>query len=1165
MLAISALVWFIGPLIAIDGKAPLETELSRFLTILVLFIFWGLNILRCHWVARRNNQKMIQDLAAPETESSQLSESSEEEIGILSRDFEEALDVLKKTRPKGAKGRQYLYELPWYMIIGPPGSGKTTALINSGLHFPLADRFGNKSVRGVGGTRNCDWWFTEDAILLDTAGRYTTQDSHQAVDHAAWLGFLGLLKKHRPRRPVNGVMVTMSLSDILQQTEEERVLHARAISQRIQELNKELGIRIPIYMLFTKCDLVAGFSDFFANLNKEERGQVWGETFPMENPDQPIDFIELFVEHYLELIERLDERSMKRVQDERDMQRRSLIFGFPQQMFLLKDAIQHFLTEVFGSSRYRSSALLRGVYFTSGTQEGTPIDRIMGILAHSFNMDRHSAPVYSGQGRSYFITRLLQDVIFQESGLTGVNKRLERKQIWRQRIAFGSAITLIAGVVALWSTSFGQNRAAINDEQNIVTRYREVVAADPAPGNDLKEVLPRLNIAYQATKVFPENPPWSMGFGLYQGNKLGLVADSGYHRVLKKFFLPAIISDLESRIIAGSNGNPDVLYQLLRVYLMFGEPEKMEPQLGRPWISLDWEKRYEGETGVQEQLMTHLNNLLALPLNAVPLNQSLIMRTRRILTQIPVSEQIFARMKSESFVDTRLDFSAMKAMGRFGDRVFRASSGDLSQIVIPGFFTYQGFYQIFVKESLVQAKDQVKQDWVLGNTEPVTPGDITKLQKDIQKLYFQDYIKYWDGLLAKIDLRDVYSVNQSMDVLEYATGPNSPLKNLLLAVEKNTVLTKAPSGTAVSLTKAAEAKSDGVSGRMEKILDMARGDEKKPIAVETPGKVVEQHFQQLNSLVQGKAPPIDSILATLSDLYAYMSELASTSGGQAALNSAAVRSSKGGSDVIGRVRRESKQVPEPLKRWLNNFSVSSSSAILGAAKKTLNNIWKSEVYPVYKAGLKNRYPLFKDARDEIALEDFSRFFAANGVLDQYFNTHLKPFVDTTRSNWRIKEVNKQSIGVSSSVLKQFQYAAKIREVFFRGGSDKPSVQFNLKPVYLDPNVSKFTLNMNGQTDVYRHGPMMSKRFMWPGTDGAGRVRLVAESLQGRMSSELKEGTWAWFRILDKARFSGTSSADRFQVTFNVDGSVMRYELYAQSVDNPFELPELENFRCPTKL
>ena len=118
-------------------------------------------------------------------------------------------------------GRRHLYELPWYVMIGPPGAGKTPAIVNSGLKFPLTDDDGMAAVGGVGGTRNCDWWFTNEAVLIDTAGRYTTQDSHKVVDSSAWEGFLSLLKKNRRRRPINGAIVSISLQDLLMQSEDE--------------------------------------------------------------------------------------------------------------------------------------------------------------------------------------------------------------------------------------------------------------------------------------------------------------------------------------------------------------------------------------------------------------------------------------------------------------------------------------------------------------------------------------------------------------------------------------------------------------------------------------------------------------------------------------------------------------------------------------------------------------------------------------------------------------------------------------------------------------------------------------------------------------------------------------------------------------------------------
>ena len=177
--------------------------------------------------------------------------------------FEEAVATLKQKRRSGHS----LYDLPWYVIIGAPGSGKTTALVNSGLKFPLEQRCGKGALRGVGGTRNCDWWFTDEAVFLDTAGRYTTQDSDAASDSAGWAEFLALLRKYRKRRPVNGVILTISAQDLMTQG---RTRPRRRTSRRRaagwSELNRELHIQLPVYVMVTKCDLVAGFTEYFDDL-----------------------------------------------------------------------------------------------------------------------------------------------------------------------------------------------------------------------------------------------------------------------------------------------------------------------------------------------------------------------------------------------------------------------------------------------------------------------------------------------------------------------------------------------------------------------------------------------------------------------------------------------------------------------------------------------------------------------------------------------------------------------------------------------------------------------------------------------------------------------------------------------------------------------------------
>src|SRR4029078_8292541 len=163
---------------------------------------------------------------------------------VLKERMKDALATLKTA--SGNKSG-YLYDLPWYVIIGPPGAGKRTALVNSGLKFPLARGATPAAIAGVGGTRYCDWWFTEDAVLIDTAGRYTTQDSDAKSDQQSWVAFLDLLKKNRPRQPINGVMVAISLEDLLPLSSSDLTAHANAIRARLLELHERLKVDFPVY------------------------------------------------------------------------------------------------------------------------------------------------------------------------------------------------------------------------------------------------------------------------------------------------------------------------------------------------------------------------------------------------------------------------------------------------------------------------------------------------------------------------------------------------------------------------------------------------------------------------------------------------------------------------------------------------------------------------------------------------------------------------------------------------------------------------------------------------------------------------------------------------------------------------------------------------------
>ncbi len=417
---------------------------------------------------------------------------TESDEGVLKDKIKDALATLKTA--SNSKGN-YLYDLPWYVLIGPPGSGKTTALVNSGLKFPLSRGATPAAIAGVGGTRYCDWWFTEDAVLIDTAGRYTTQDSDAKSDKQSWFAFLDLLKKNRPRQPINGVMVAISLEDMMTLSPAEITAHANAIRARLLELHERLKVDFPVYALFTKADLVAGFVEYFGYLGEQGRKQVWGATF--QTADKKRNMVgEVPVEFDL-LLERLTEEQLDRLQDEPVPNTRVVLYGFPAQMARLKQQLFDFLNQIFEPTRYHANATLRGFYFTSGTQQGSPIDQLIGSLARSFGTEEVAASSYSGQGKSYFLTDLIQKVIIGEAAWVTTDRAAVRRAMIIKAVAFTLIGMLSIGLSLAWWVSYKQNSALIAQTEKANEDYLAtagVLARDPIVADrDFSKILPALH------------------------------------------------------------------------------------------------------------------------------------------------------------------------------------------------------------------------------------------------------------------------------------------------------------------------------------------------------------------------------------------------------------------------------------------------------------------------------------------------------------------------------------------------------------------------------------------------------------------------------------------------------------------------------------------------
>ncbi len=1149
-----ALVWFFGPLVSV-----LEGVIARAVIVVVMLALWaGINF----WIDHRRRKReaaLAEGLtAAPDATAA----ASAEEVTALREKLAASLGLLRKAR--GTRG--YLYEQPWYVIIGPPGAGKTTALLNAGLRFPLAAEMGQGAIAGVGGTRLCEWWFTEQAVLIDTAGRYTTQDSDAAVDKAGWEGFLELLKRTRTRQPLNGVLVAIAVSDVAAATREERLAHARAIRRRVKELSERLGVRVPVYAMLTKADLVAGFTEFFDDLDSERRGQVWGTTFALRQPEAgPLAG---FVAEFRLLVERLNARLLERLQAERSPERRSMLAGFPAQVASLEQPLAEFLQEAFGGSRLDPAPFLRGVYLTSGTQEGTPIDRLTGVLARAFGVDQRRAPsLRPQQGRSYFLHRLLTQVVFGEAMLVSSNPGAARRRVLMRAAGYAAAVLavlLVGG--ALWR-SHAANQQAMDRAGNALAAYTRAangLKLDPVSDADMPRVVPVLD---QARALPVELAREGGGFGLSQTGKLVAGGRAVYRNALEHILLPRLIWRLESQM-RGSLERPDFLYQATRVYLMLGGQGPLDPQLVRAWMTLDWEATYPDAVSapMRASLARHLNKLLAQPLPAVELDGALVAQARTAFSRIPLADRVYSRIKPSAAAQAVPPWTPAAALGPAGTGVFLRKSGKPLTQGIPGFYTVAGFYKVLLP-ALGNASHEVAQEsWVLGRRAEVQPGSsqLLDLERGVIARYEADYARQWDAMLNDLEVVPLRSLPQAVRDLYILSSPQSPMRELLTSVGRELTLTKPPTPAAGvvpasvgqgAAAKATQALANPATAQLQKLLLPAATGQPAPAA---PGQAIDDRYKALRNFVgNGPGAPIDGALRLLNELQQQLAKLSAATPG-------AAPPPPTGEDPAQLLRAEASRDPQPVARWLQTLAVNSTGLRGGGARQMVKAALDGAGGPAPLCQqVAGRYPFNRGASASIPIDDFAKLFAPGGQIDGFVNSQLRPYVDTSTRPWHAQAADGVS-PITTAELAPFERAAEIRDLFFAAGGTTPSVRFDITPVSLDDGAKQVTLDLGGVTVTYAHGPTRATQITWPGPNGMQDVRLVFDPPPAAGSGAIQEsGPWALFRLFDRGQLQREGSADRYLLTFRLGERQAAFEIRAGSVRNPFAPGILSGFRCPS--
>ena len=1079
--ALCLLLWQAGPLLAIGAARPLVPAWVRAAIIAAILLLYALYWFYRLWQALRNNEDLLARLLSFGKDAGR-DETGREEIKSVTAAINRALTQLKGLRGHGGlrrlfEGKRYLYELPWYMIVGSSGAGKTTALLNAGLQFPLARQMGNASKRVVfkseGGTLHCDWWFSNEAVLIDTAGRYTTQESNPATDPVEWRGFLGLLRKHRTRAPLNGVIVALDAAELLTMTEVERAEHASTVRDRLADLRQELGIRFPVYVVVTKMDLLRGFSEYFQSLTSEGRTQAWGFTLPFHGMKsggaaaQAREALRTRVETELKLLkDRLAAGLRSRLNEEFDVDRRKRLFALPQELAGLTVPLVPMLDEIFLVSRFDRTQLhdtLRGVYFTSGAQAqvelpadpGTLFQRLQRSLGLAPSLNSHAADGAAAAGTApargqhgFFLQDLLTKVIIPEAHLVRPNLRWEFRFRLLRLTGHALAVVIFLWLAGALAVSFGNNRqylGTVGQRADVLTDQVRVLFASFKPAG-VPDVLNGARDLPGYSGLDIDNPPSSFLYGLYTVPPVLAATSETYAQLQDHTLLPTILQRMEAVLTQSmKDGDARTAYETLRAYKLLHDKDRYMKGGARDvrnWVLKDWERADSAAAfGGRASMVGHVTTLFSgeRPVQSASLpNEVLVRAVQDFLNSNTSTQRVYERAKAAMLPEAPQEFTLVRAVGPQAGTVFSRAGGLPLEKGVPGLFTYDGYHDVFsqrLPEFVGQALDD--DAWVMGrNTSTLLDAAARKLQNDpllddIRRQYLNEYAQHWEAFLESI--RTVSgsdttgtSLGFDLSVLRQFAAPDSPLARLARAAARETTLSR----PLVVRTQEEKGFLDKATDELNKQTSAIGRNLGIRAEERLEKQIVDNRFAALREVVTGQPdigvgnvgtagtkPGLETISGLVNEFYTLL-VVADTALAAGSLP-------PGGSEVGARLKLEAGKLPAPFREVLTALATSGGDKVVLGATGILRNqaqqqldrimgLMAMQVSEPCKRGVEGRYPLAAVTQDA-SIEDFTLVFSVGGAADEFFNKYLASYVDTSVRPWRYKDPNVAAAMVGAEV------------------------------------------------------------------------------------------------------------------------------------------------------
>ncbi|ALL69584.1 IcmF-related protein (plasmid) [Paraburkholderia caribensis MBA4] len=1174
VLALAAVLFAGADFFQID---PVWPAIAVGALIALLLVTWLVKRIRI----RRANSKlgeMLEQQAQVGSEATAAAPARGADLDVLRTRLVDAVKTIKTSKIGQTSGGSALYELPWYIVIGNPAAGKSSAVLNSGLQFPFADK-NDAVVHGIGGTRNCDWFFTTEGILLDTAGRYSVHEE----DRTEWLGFLGLLKRFRPKAPINGIIVTASIAELTGNKPEFAINLAKNLRQRVQELTEKLEVFAPVYVMFTKADLITGFTEFFSGSERHEYDRAWGATLPYQ-PDEKRDVVAQFDEHFEALYEGLKEISVAQLSISRGNKLSPGQLSFPLEFSTIKPSLRAFIATLFENNPFQHKPIFRGFYFTSALQEGETNSAAARRIANRFGLSPDALPkpqsTFSKNG--FFLRDLFSKVIFADRQTV---RQFASPAKARLRYAtFFSFVVILALALGGWTWStIGNQQLTANVQADLdnVTRMQQ-------GRNDLQSRLQAMDVLedrIEQLEQFRRERPLSVSLGLYQGDRLEQRLLTEYYNGIRQIMLTPVSQSLASflkdvdahpeqlapmthapdsgaipvsahtAMTSASQGglysdasptNVEDAYNALKTYLMLSDKRHVETahltdQVARFWRG--WLEQNRGNMP-RDEMIRSAERMITFYLSRVsddawPMidaNLSLVDQTRdnlrRVVRGMPARQRVYEEIKARA--STR--FAPMTIARIVGENNTGLIAGSYA---IPGTFTRDAWFQ-YVQPAIRDAatKELQARDWVLNTSardDLTLEGSPEQIQKALVGMYKTEYAQHWQKFMQGIAVQSFGNFNQAVEAMNRLGDPqDSPIRKVLETAYEQTSWDN-PSLANVALKSA----QGGVVNWVKQWFSR------------TPAS-------QLNANVDINGKPVDLPMGPVGADFAGLARIAVKNGDVSLLRGYMDSLSKvrtrfnvlknqgdpgpgarqlmqqtldgNGSELADSLKYVDEQMltgltdaqRKALRPLLVRPLMQAYAVVIQPASAEVNKVWNAQVYQPFQASLASKYPFAGDAKVEAGASEIAQIFGPDGAVAKFVGSTLGPLAVRRGDTLTARTWGDMGLALAPDFTNGFaRWVAPLAGGAAGGaqGSSEPQTVFQILP-QPSSGTTEYTVAIDGQQLRYRNTPPQWTNFVWPNPSGSPGATLSATTFDGRTVQLVNEpGRYGLEKLINTAQRS----------------------------------------------